>query len=347
MPIGLIDLTALLNFLLNDTAEDTMRLANQDEGIVGRLASVLTGGTVPASEVFASYMDERDAYLLDPLSAARQLGSSQPYLRTLMDLTAQEQESLMRKVDAGSVEIDRMLRGFGLTTNMAGVRKPVFTYPLAEDAHLKRNYVPVKTKGADGKGTMVEFINLTHTPMMDWDTPGPHHNDANVTMRHLGDIEDATRAYVDKHPESELRIYRSPGGFRAWEMSDQMGVQDFAPRAEELKVDPDYARISLDGANKTVGDTGIQVDPPGFRSRISHKPGRVDWVAQPLMTISGTEAMEDPRARQLIQVLHDDPIKRGYLDSDGMSPDAIKLIEAELPTASRALQQELRRRFRI
>lgn len=324
-----------------------MRFANTDQSYLNLLQQLFSNNDIQAKDAFSQYMIPRDTYNLDPISAAQKLQSTQKYLKNISKVAEYERFKREQPIDSGSLAVDNIFAKLGFSTNMAGIRNPASYYALAPDAYMKRQYVPIKKQGVTGKGTMVEFINLTDTPMMDWDTPGPDHKDANVTMRHLGDVEDVTRAYVEKYPTSKLQVYRSPGGFRAWEMSDKLNTKAFFPRAQELQVDPDYARISLDGNVNKYRDTDIMVDPPGFRSRISHKPGRTDWVAQPLFTVKGKEAMTSPRSKQLIQLLHDEPIRRAYLNNNGISPDAVSLIKAELSTASNALQKELRRRFRI
>ena len=211
--------------------------------------------------------------------------------------------------------------------------------PLADDAFYKRQ---TKASPTGGPSTDWEFIKLTDTPMMDWDVPDPYHkNPVATTIQNLGDVEQLTRDYVSNHPESSLRIYQTPGGYRAWELGEQMTPLQFNPRFTELNVDPFYAQISQETP------TNPNEGPAGFNSRISHKPGRTDWVAQPIMELKGSKSIQSPRSQELVKTLHDDPIRKMYLGSNGVSPDAIEVLKQQLPTVSKALERELIRRFKL
>lgn len=270
---------------------------------------------------------------LDPMAAAVSLGSSSDELIAIADAMARRNDRLTQTVDEGALAFDQLLG-----TNMSGARKPPFTrVRLSDDATYK-----VQAKGVtghDGPSTDLEFIRLKQTPMMDWDKPDQYHRDANVTVRNLADVEAMAREYVKAHPESMLDLYLTPGGYRAWDLGEVMTPREFRPRFEELNVDPGYAYLSrapYDG------------DSPGFASRISAKPGRVDWAAQPLTTISGRLAYPDPRSAQLVETLHDRPIRQAYLtDGYGASKDAMAALKEELPGVSKTLAREIKRRFHL
>lgn len=280
----------------------------------------------------------REFYAIDPIAASQYLSGSNRYLEAIESALKLQAISDAQMVDEGAFLLDQALKQLGLNTNLSGARKRINRImPLSDDAVYKRqSFTPKKDR--TGPSTDVEFIRLNQTPMLDWDLPGPDHRDANVTVRNLGDVEDLVQSYVNKHPESMLRVYSSPGGYRAWELGETMTPKDFQPRFEELKADPDYARISL---NSTPSE------PSSFASRVSHKPGRVDWVAQPLFTVRGSNAQLNPRSAQLVRTLHDQPIQQHYLTSGGVSADAMSVVQANLPTVSQALQKELQRRFKL
>lgn len=298
-------------------------------------ATLLSDQQIPASKT-GLYIP-REFYLIDPLAASQALSGSDRYAEAIQAALDLEQRISNQRVDAGALALDQALGRLGLNTNLAGARKrPARVMPLADDVVYKRQTRQPTAMQGGGPGTDVEFIRLAETPMIDWDLPGPSHRDANVTVRNLGDVEDLVRSYVKQHPESLLRVYSSPGGYRAWELGESMTPKAFQPRFDELKADPDYARISL---NSTP------YEPSSFASRISHKPGRTDWVAQPLFTVHGSNAQLNPRSSQLIRTLHDQPIQQHYLTSGGVSPDAMARLESNISTASQFLQKQLRRRF--
>ena len=326
-----------------------MRFAGQTPRIPELLKAFVTGGAVPAQDAWAlTGLPERE-FLLDPVLLARQLGT--PLHQSLVDNTANYESGRRHSsVDKGALAFDLLMGRAGIPTNLSSAIKPPTTYyPIAPDVNYKRQFKQAVPGKADirknAAGDIVEFIGLTETPMMDWDAPGPYHADRNATVRHLGDVEELINSYIQKHPASMLRLYQTPGGFRAWEIGERMPVADFQPRFEELNVDPDYALISNTGLGKSV--EGVPIDPPSFRSRISHKPGRVDWVAQPIATFTGPEAMPDPRSRMLIDTLHDLPIRQHYLKANGASPDAINALRGQLPTASQGLRKLIARKLSI
>ena len=276
----------------------------------------------------------RNTLNLDPASAAIDLGASPEQVIAIVDAMAERNQRLNHTVDEGALAFDQILG-----TNLSGARKPPLTrVDIADDASYK-----VQAKGPSGgqrgASTDIEFIRLANTPMMDWDRPDQYHMDRNVTVRNLGDVEDMARNYVQAHPESMLQLYLSPGGYRGWELSEAMNPKAFAPRFDELNVDPDYARIA---------QSPMWGDPSGFASRISHKPGRTDWAAQPLTVISGDQAIPNSRSIELVERLHDRPIRQAYLtDGYGASADAMTALQTEIPNVSNTLAKELQARFHL
>ena len=192
-----------------------------------------------------------------------------------------------------------------------------------------------------GPGTEVEFMQLKNTPMLDWDTPDPIHPDASVTVQNLGDVEEIIRNHTSNNPKSMMRLYQTPGGYRAWELGVEATAQEYAPALTKMLVDPNYVKYNQ-YSNQRLDNGAIQ--NAGFNSRISHKPGRIDWVAQPIAEFRGKEAMPVSRSLELVKVMHDDPIQRSYLDKGGTA-QAVSLLKQHLPTASQALQQEISRRL--
>lgn len=327
-----------------------MRYAGTRPGIPEVLNALFNDtGTVPVSQIWDQHIIPRDSYLLDPVALAIQAGDPR-YIAAAQKVAEFSQSLREHPIDRGSAVLDMFLRGMGLDTNLSGLNSPpALTYPIEPGVEYKRQVLTPRANGGQKQvrapGAEVEFIRFQDTPMADWDLPGPDHRDVNATVRNLGDVEELARSYIKAHPESILRLYQTPGGFRAWELGERMGAQDFQPRFEELNVDGDYARISINPSTKTLDD--IPLASPGFASRISHKPGRVDWVAQPLTDLAGAEAVGDPVSIQRIRTYHDEPIRRAYLGGQGASPDAMARLQEQLPSASPMLRRTLAQRFRL
>lgn len=316
-------------------------------------------GTIPQYEFQQAFFAPGGDGVLDPVAVAAQQADPR-YLAASRAVAAIAAERRSRQLDRGAAAADllasRVLAGTRVNEllsavlgpggvirpNLSGFRKePRLFYPIAPGVQYETQLAPARVGG--GLGGRIEFVRFEDTPMMDWDIPSGYHAASNVTVRHLGDVEELARAHVERHPNSRLRLYQTPGGFRAWELGRRQSPQEYLPEAEAMKVDGDYIRIAQQPNVWEV--EGLTVGRPGFSSRISGKPGRAnDWVAQPLLTISGREAMPDPVNVARVRQFHDEPIRRAYLGEQGISPHAMEALQRQASTASAALRNELMRR---
>lgn len=325
------------------------------------LAAILSpsAAKVPQLELQSAFFEPAGPRVLDPVAAAAEQ-SDPRYLAVAQAIDAAAAERRFRPLDRGAAAADlltsRLMAGSRVNELLTallgpgGAIKPNFSgfqkeqgrmYPVAPGVQYKSQLVPARVGG--GRGGRVEFISFDDTPMADWDIPSDYHAASNVTVRHLGDVEELARGHVEKHPDSILQLYQTPGGFRAWELGRRQTPAEYGPEAEEMKVDGDYIRIAQDPRAWEV--EGLQMGGPRFSSRISGKPGRAnDWVAQPLLTIAGQEAMPDPVSVGRVRQFHDQPIQRAYLGEGGANPHAMEALRGQAPTASAALRNELMRR---
>lgn len=317
------------------------------------------GGAIPQTQLQDAFFDTSAPRVLDPLIAAAQ-HSDPRYLAAATAVAAIAAERNARRLDRGAAAADllatrllagsrvnELLRatlgpGAAIRSNLSGFRKePRLFYPIAPGVQYESQLVPPRVGG--GKGGRVEFVRFEDTPMYDWDVPSDYHAAKNVTVRHLGDVEEIAREHVNRYPGSLLRLYQTPGGFRAWELGRRQSPQQYSSEAEAMRVDEDYVRLAQQSDTWDVN--GISVGRPGFSSRISGKPGRAnDWVAQPLLTIAGREALPDPASVYRVRKFHDEPIAHAYLDADGINPHAMEALRQQASTASAALRNELSRR---
>lgn len=324
-----------------------MRFAGEELGPGILIRSLLGSETITPAEARQGLLVPDQTFLLDPVQAAAAAGGSE-YERVAQKVNEFFRVKENRHVDRGAFELDRLLRSVGLPSNISGVGNPPSEYyPIEPGVTYKRQFMRPRSAGkADSSrpGRVVEFIGFDDTPMMDWDTPSDYHRAQNVTVRHLGDVEELARQYVQENPESVLKLYQTPGGFRAWELGQRVDPISFQPNFEALKVDGDYAVLAA--SRPSIEVDGIPVAGPAYSARISAKPGRTDWVAQPIATLRGSAAMADPTSLRRVEAYHDGPINRAYL-RNGVNDDALNVLRDQAPTASIALQQELRRRFGV
>lgn len=301
------------------------------------LKTALTNGEpLTAGELHASQYRPAPG-VLDPLQVASQQQDPRFYQASLVihDAITRRRQQL---IDAGAAALDVLAQRAGIPTNLSGFRaEPDLYYPIAPGVTYKQSAQPSRV---GGQGGVIEFVRFDDTPMMDWDTPGVFHDDRNVSVRHLGDVEELVREHLKANPQSSLALYQTPGGYRAWELSQQLTPAQFAAQGEALKVDPGYLYLGQLGNKRQI--LGLPLGSPGFSSRISAKPGRPDdWVAQPLTILRGAESEPNPHNIQRIVAYHDEPIKRAYLGNRGTNPAALQALAEQAQYASPALQRVL------
>ena len=277
-------------------------------------------------------VDLRQSYVIDPVKVAGELSRGKPgSLQYQADQMA-AQVFLLEQLLA-----ERQMRQFN---QGSGPLPEAFALQVSPDVVYKRQVKADRT-GASNP-TPVEFANFANTPMMDWDFPDPSHPDAAVTIRNLGDVEDAIREYQRGVPESNISLYQTPGGYRAFELGQEMPVTKFQGAYRQMNVDPLYARFNMTG-----GKVGHVLEHPGYRSRLSHKPGRTDWVALKIADFEGSDPQMSPRSQKIVNVMHDRPIQEAYLNNPETMQAAARAVQANLPSASNALQKEIARRMRF
>lgn len=357
-----------------------MRIAGQLENLSSTLQSLINE---PSSQAWNRNLRPQGGYLIDPVLVSTRYGNDLHQQIVLLSALL-EQYGDAQPVNRFAAGLDMLARqSLDQSSNISGIGSPESSYyPIAPNIHYSRQYKPVSGRNTKDNvttaGKMVEFINLTDIPMMDWDIPGPSHQGPSVTVRNLGDVEELIRDHLARNPESALRLYQTPGGFRAWEIARRMNPLEFKGDAKALKVDPMYRGLALmsgsvnhpmrkDGRNPlkmALTEHGlfhnpflsealhrqdaVKLDPPGFRSRISAKPALTksgyregDYAAQPLMTFTGRDAITDADSVDIIRTMHDDPIEKAYLGPTGVNPEAFQQLAPQLKTASRGTAQKI------
>ncbi len=300
-------------------------------------AALLGGEPLTVGELQAQYFTPAVSRLIDPIAYAAQQEDPR-YLAAAQAIDAEVRKRHQQRLDPGAAALDVLSKRMaGLNLNLSGFRKdPEISYPLEPGVSYQLKKTPSKVGGMGGD---VEYISFDNVPMADWDIPSDFHAASNVTVRHLGDVEELVREHLKANPKSSLRLYQTPGGFRAWDLSQRMTPSEYAPQSEAMKVDGDYIRLAQ---QKTPSEAeGLTFGGPGFASRISAKPGRAqDWVAQPLTTLRGKDSIPDPTSERLVNAYHDQPIRRHYQPS-GPSPAALQMLERQAATASPMLRTAL------
>jgi len=256
------------------------------------------------------------------------------------------QRTLQQHIDTGALELDRVLGSMGVRSNLSGTLKyPTTHYVLEPGVHYKRQHkLPADQSRAtvQSPGTIQEFIGFKDTPMMDWDVAGPYHAERNATIRHLGDVEERIQNYLTQRPDAAIKLYQSPGGYRAFDLTTRQSPIQYNSSFDLLDVDPDYRMISQQKPDVLKYEGTIPVnDTEVFNARINPKLNRVDWVAQPIALIKGTQSIIDPESRRRVSVYHDEPIEKNFLTGQAQAA-GLEKVKENLPTASQFLQQQIR-----
>ena len=314
-------------------------------GKLQQLADAIANTKLSAEEIYAMESIPRTGFIIDPVQAAISLGGAQPERLKAIEMALRlRQAAGDREANATLATIDRLLRKtIGTPINLSGVGPvpPAIGMQLADDVYYKRQHK--KSKRPDQRGTVVEFASFNKVPMMDFDLPTIDHKNAlgqiASQVTNLGDLEDRIVEYREKYPQSKLRLYATPGGYRIFDLAQSMTPAEHVEQSKFIGSDPAYVEI-----NQQEFSRRNYVEPPGFRVRLSHKPRPGDFVAQPIIDYKG--APMNPRNVEIISTMHDEPIDRAYLKG-GVPEASRKMLEQELPTASKALQAEVRRRLRL
>jgi hypothetical protein len=256
------------------------------------------------------------------------------------------QRTLQQHIDTGALELDRVLGSMGVRSNLSGTLKyPTIHYVLEPGVHYKRQHkLPADQSRAtvQSPGMIQEFIGFKDTPMMDWDVAGPYHAERNATIRHLGDVEERIQNYLTQRPDATIKLYQSPGGYRAFDLTTRQSPIQYNSSFDLLDVDPDYRMISQQKPDVLKYEGTIPVnDTERFNARINPKLNRVDWVAQPIALIKGTQSIIDPESRRRVSVYHDEPIEKNFLTGQAQTA-GLEKVKENLPTASQFLQQQIR-----
>lgn len=316
-------------------------------GALKRLGKIINPSSVITKEEFFNDLlsQSKQRLVIDPETIVSR--QNNPHLNQALHKAQQfAQRELKQHIDPGALELDNLLSSMGIPSNLSSTRGyPTTHYVLEPGVYYKRQHKLQKGQARptiQSPGVIQEFIGFKDTPMMDWDVAGPYHADRNATIRHLGDVEDNIQNYLTQNPEATLRLYQTPGGYRAFDLTTRQSPIQYNQSFELLNVDPDYRMISQQRPNKLRYEGPIALnDTERFNVRINPKVGRIDWVAQPIAELRGSKAMVDPTNIRRVREYHDMPIQQNFLQG---VPQAVGIekVKENLPTASKFLQQQIR-----
>jgi hypothetical protein len=304
-----------------------------------------TNALVTREELFNQLFSKaKQQYVIDPVEIVSR--QNNPHLSQALKNSQQYlQRILSHHVDPGSLEIDQLLANLGIKSNLSSTLKyPTNQYVLEPGVYYKRQHSILRNQirpTQESPGKIIEYIGFKDTPMMDWDVPDLYHADRNVTVRHLGDVEDRLQNYLLQNPEATIRLYQTPGGYRAFDLAHRQTPMQYDKAFELMGVDPGYRIISQQVPDVIQYEGPIALnDTERFNSRISPKPGRIDWVAQPIAEIQGTKSVIDPVNIRRVSTYHDQPIKLNFLKGEAKD-QSIKKVKQNLSTASQFLQKQI------
>jgi len=316
-------------------------------GAIQTISNILNldAKTISRQEIFDRlFAQAKQRTVIDPESIIR--AQNNPHLnQALHNAQAYQQRILTKQVDAGAVALDELAGRLGQRTNFAStLTYPTTHYVLEPGVYYKQQHKldpKVVRPTVNNPGVIQEFIGFKQIPMMDWDVAGPYHAERNATIRHLGDVEDRIQNYLTQNPETTLRLYQTPGGYRAYDMTSTATPRQYNSAFDLLDVDPDYRMISQQtpAVLKYEGPIAVN-DTERFNVRINPKVGRVDWVAQPIAQIQGQQAITNVNSRRLIETYHDNVIQQNFLKGEAQQA-GINKVKENLPTASQFLQDHI------
>lgn len=175
----------------------------------------------------------------------------------------------------------------------------------------------------------VEYMQFGNIPMQDWDFPDAIHPNAAVTVRHLGDAYASLVKRTTDNANERWRMYLTPGGIRAWNLTDQVTpTQQNTAREyrDSMNSDPLYAMFS---ERENV-----------WSSRISAKNRPDDFVAYPIAEVGN--GLPNPQNLNLVQRYHDIPIienrAASQLPAYGLPQSGVELLERQMQTLPRKVQ---------
>lgn len=291
------------------------------------------------------FAQSKQKFVIDPVSVVARQNNPELH-QALLKSQQFAQRTLNKHVDQGALELDQLLGNIGIRSNLSGtLRYPTTHYVLEPGVYYKRQHkLPAGQARLtqQSPGVILEVVGFKDTPMMDWDVAGPYHAERNATIRHLGDVEERIQNYLAQNPEATLRLYQSPGGYRAFDLTTRQSPIGYNQAFELLDVDPDYRMISQKRPDVLSYQGSIPVnDTERFNARINPKVGRVDWVAQPIAELRGTQAIVDPVSERRVRTYHDDPIQQNFLRGQAQA-QGIEKVKENLPTASQFLQKQIK-----
>lgn len=318
------------------------------KGVLKNIGNILNPVSQPISK--QQFFDElfaqsKQRFVIDPASIVDR--QNNPELQQALHKAQQfAQRTLSQHIDQGALAMDELLGNVGIRSNLSETLKyPTTHYVLEPGVYYKRQHkLPARQTRMtqQSPGVIQEFVGFKDTPMMDWDVAGPYHAERNATIRHLGDVEERIQNYLAQNPEATLRLYQSPGGYRAFDLTTRQSPIGYNQAFELLDVDPDYRMISQQRPDVLRYEGSIPVnDTERFNVRVNPKVGRVDWVAQPIAELRGTQSIVDPVSERRVRTYHDDPIQQNFLRGQAQAL-GIEKVKENLPTASQFLQKQIR-----
>ena len=177
-------------------------------------------------------------------------------------------------------------------------------------------------------GTYIQFTGFNDIPFFDWDWPDPRHPVEAVTIRNMGDAVSAVADYASSYPDSRFRMYVTPGGMHAAEITKRASPAEIYSNQNILSMSPDpyYRDISL-RKNR-------------FDIRTSPKIGRENDFVGWYMGDIGT-GLPDPGMQQQVYKHYDRRMAQFRnaqgMPAYGLAPQSQQLIQEQLATVPRSI----------
>lgn len=180
----------------------------------------------------------------------------------------------------------------------------------------------------------IEWMGMNRVPMQDWDFPDPAHPAPSVTIKNLGDAYEAMKDHVGRNPDSRWRMYLTPGGVRAWNLTENISPASYVPAGGDDAFMP-YSKYLQEELGSDPLYEWYSRSSDIWSSRLSAKPNRLnDFVAYRLNDM-GT-GIPNPANVDLVTRYHDIPIIENRYVS-GMSEKTPAMVRQLLHDQLRGL----------
>lgn len=293
--------------------------------------------------------EDQQQAVADTVTAANVLGSVYQNATKKSGAFSQEADILpMTRNSEGIYTPDRAKALFDLTNRKF---EELRSQPVSTPEPIARSAKPIPTRileptvmeSIEGGKRIRSFSNL---PMSDWDwNDVGHANAKSITIENLGDL---VENFEDVRPKGDFRLYLTPGGVHAFDVSSRENPTQYFGREDikAMNVDPLYERFAI-GKDINSPKKGVLPNSEGgiFSVRVSPKlerikAGQADWVGVPLGKLKYGGATPDSRSLRELALYHDNYINQFLGRNRSQRVAAGEAIQKQIANVPKSIRQQ-------